>query len=95
MPIIDVLMKPIWLFPKKLRDHALGMVLVNQERLDEALQHYEEALKIRKNYTKAHYNLGVALAKQGRLAEARHHFAEVLRLEPNHVAARRFLESSQ
>ena len=23
MPIIDVLMKPIWLFPKKLRDHAL------------------------------------------------------------------------
>jgi hypothetical protein len=24
MPIIDVLMKPIWLFPKKLRDHALG-----------------------------------------------------------------------
>jgi hypothetical protein len=24
MPIIGVLMKPIWLFPKKLRDHALG-----------------------------------------------------------------------
>lgn len=23
MPIIGVLMKPIWLFPKKLRDHAL------------------------------------------------------------------------
>ena len=24
MPSIGVLMKPIWLFPKKLRDHALG-----------------------------------------------------------------------
>jgi hypothetical protein len=31
MPIIDVLMKPIWLFPKKLRDHALGKKL---ERLE-------------------------------------------------------------
>src|SRR5215510_573448 len=24
MPIMDVQMKPIWSFPKKLRDHALG-----------------------------------------------------------------------
>jgi tetratricopeptide (TPR) repeat protein len=74
--------------------HNLGVTLADQSHIDEAIEHYTEALRLRPCYVTAHYNLGVALVKQGQLAEARQHFVEVLRLDPTHVAARRFLERS-
>jgi Flp pilus assembly protein TadD len=39
-------------------------------------------VRIKPNYTEAHYNLGVVLARQGNLKEAIKHFSEALRVRP-------------
>src|SRR5712691_3553688 len=64
----------------------LGAVLVDQGKLAEAIEHYEQALKIRK-YAEAHYNLGTALARQGRLSEAIEHFRWALEIKPDYAEA--------
>lgn len=58
----------------------LGEVLDEQGRLDEAVVHYREALRIDPYFAKAHNNLGVALAKQGKIHEAIEHYLQALRL---------------
>ena len=68
--------------------HAfLGNALTRQGRLDEAIQHYTEALRIRPDYPEAHNNLGPALAGQGNLEEAIAHFSEAVRLRPGYADA--------
>src|SRR5438128_1886291 len=64
----------------------LGAVLVDQGKLAEAIEHYEQALKIRK-YAEAHYNLGTALARQRRLSEAIEHFRWALEIKPDYAEA--------
>ena len=61
--------------PNNARGHYnLGVALATQGKLDEAIAHYSEALRIRPNSPRAHNNLGVALATQGRLDEAIAHY---------------------
>jgi tetratricopeptide (TPR) repeat protein len=50
--------------------------------LDEAVGHYEQALRLDPKDAKAHGNLGNALADQGRLDEAIRHYEQALRLDP-------------
>lgn len=70
--------------PKNHRAHNnLGLALTDQERFEEAVGHYHEALRIKPNYPKAHSNLGLALAGQGRFDEAIFHYKEALRINPN------------
>ena len=65
----------------------LGIVLADQGRLDEAIDHYLEALRIKPDYADAHNDLGVALADEGKLDEAIAHYSEALRIKPDYADA--------
>ena len=51
-------------------------------RIQEAMPHLEEAIRLRPRYGEAYYNLGSALQVQGGLVEAIRHFREAARLRP-------------
>ena len=50
--------------------------------MDEAITHFQQALKIKPDYAEAHYNLGNAFLKKGSMSEAIAHFQMALQLEP-------------
>src|SRR5438552_79473 len=68
-------------------EYSRGLVLAQQGKLTEAMEHYQTALRINPDYADAHNNVGAVLADQGRLAEAIEHYREALRLKPDHADA--------
>jgi tetratricopeptide (TPR) repeat protein len=56
-------------------------------RIQEAIQHWQEALQINPDHAKAHYNLGLAMEKAGRLQEAVAHYEQALRIKPDYADA--------
>jgi len=64
-------------------DFNLGVALERLGRAQEAIGHYEQALRIKPDYAEAHNNLGTALTQQGRLQEAISHCEQALRLKPD------------
>ena len=56
--------------------HGLG-------RDKEAVAHYEEALRARPDFDRAHFNLATVLDDQGRIEEAVAHYEQALRLKPD------------
>ena len=65
-------------------------------RLEEAAQHYREALAIRPKFAIGHNNLGLALQRLGRLEEAATHYRRALELRPDlTVAAQRLQKIEQ
>ncbi len=64
-----------------------GNALHEKGRLDKAVTHFNEALRIRSDYPDAHVNLGVALVNRGKVDEAITHFKEALRINPNFAGA--------
>ncbi len=90
----------VWHYSEKLWSHAVaidpgsavgeysrGLVLAQQGKLTEAMEHYQTALRINPDYADAHNNVGAVLADQGRLAEAIEHYREALRLKPDYADA--------
>src|SRR5215471_16936018 len=74
--------------PYKARPHTnLGYALMRQGKIEEAVYHYSEALRIAPNYALAHNNLGDALARQNKVAEAVRQYTEALRLHPDYAEA--------
>jgi len=75
--------------PKKASPHHhLGNALLHQGRLDEAVSHFSEALRI-EPYVVGTYNcLGNALIRQGRPDEATSVYLQALRLDPKNVKGR-------
>ncbi len=65
----------------------LGLALVQAGRTPEAIEHLEQALRLKPDYVDAHYNLGLALAQAGRTPGAIEHFEQALRLKPDYVDA--------
>lgn len=65
----------------------LAIAMVEQGKLEEAIDHYSEALRIKPRYAKAHYNLGIALMRQGNVQEAIAHYSEALRIKSDYAAA--------
>ncbi|MFH0981499.1 MAG: tetratricopeptide repeat protein [Planctomycetota bacterium] len=65
----------------------LANLLVEQHRLDEAIELYEQALTLWPAYPEAHNNLGSALLERGRLDEAVTHFARAVQLRPDYAEA--------
>jgi tetratricopeptide (TPR) repeat protein len=66
---------------------TLGQALDAQGKLDQAMAHYAEALRLDPHYATAHKHLGLDLEEQGKLDQAIDHYAEALRLEPHYAEA--------
>lgn len=65
----------------------LGVALTRRGRLDEAISHYSEALRIKPNAAEVHNNLANALAARGNAEEAVSHYYEALRVNPDYARA--------
>jgi tetratricopeptide (TPR) repeat protein len=61
---------------------SLGKVLREQGRLDEAVAHFTEAVRIKPGSPEAHRDLWLALSDQGKLDEAVASLSETVRLNP-------------
>jgi tetratricopeptide (TPR) repeat protein len=69
--------------PSAMAHASVATLLADQGRAQEAIAHYEEALRLNPKSGRIHISLGVELAKQGRLAEAISHDEEAVRLMPD------------
>lgn len=84
--------RAIELAPNAAEPHAWqGELLRQQKRFDEAIQAFHRALRARRDYAPAWFNLGLAYAESGRTREARLSWADFLRLRPGDARVRREL----
>jgi tetratricopeptide (TPR) repeat protein len=74
--------------------NLLGVALVCQERLGEAIASLREAIGLRPDFAEAHRNLGMALWGQGKLVEAIAALREAVRLDPTDWPAERNLRDA-
>jgi Tfp pilus assembly protein PilF len=65
----------------------LGMVFLQQDKLDEAREQFAEAVRINPEQYAGWSNLGVVMRRQGELAESVACFSEALRIKPDFAAA--------
>ena len=65
----------------------LGVALKNQGDIAAAIEHYQQALRIKPDLAEAHNNLGVALKDQGDIAAAIEHYQQALRIKPDYEKA--------
>jgi tetratricopeptide (TPR) repeat protein len=61
---------------------------LNQKRLDEAAGHFDQALRLKRDFSEAHNNRGAVHALQGQIAEAIASYTVALRLDASNVEAR-------
>lgn len=64
-----------------------GVALHGQQRYEEALANYAQALRLKPDYGVAHYNQGTALLSLGRWEEALDCYDRAIALDPRHAAA--------
>lgn len=69
----------------------LGMALLAQERLEEALAAFRRASELKPDHGPAHFNQGFALLRLGRLAEAVTPFRDAIRCNPEYAETYFFL----
>jgi tetratricopeptide (TPR) repeat protein len=72
----------------------LGTVLLKRGQIDEALTHYEEALRVHQSTSRSdlvlaliHTNIGSALRQRGHVDEAISHFRRAIPLQPDYAEA--------
>jgi tetratricopeptide (TPR) repeat protein len=65
----------------------LGDALARKGQPDEAMAHFEQAIKLQPDYAEAYYNRGNVLYAKGRIDEAITDFEKTLQLQPNHADA--------
>src|SRR5205823_14515411 len=65
-----------------LAHNNLGLILDGRDRVDEAVAHYREALRVKPDFVEAQSNMGLALIRLGRLDEAIVHLREAVRTDP-------------
>jgi len=61
---------------------SLGNALLAEGRVDEALDQFREAVRLRPDSVETHNNLGAALGRKGQVDEAISQFEEAIRLQP-------------
>jgi len=67
-------------------DH-LGCALYESDKVDEAFEQFQQALRIKPTYAPAHNHLGAALAQTGNIGKAFRHFTTALEINPHYAAA--------
>ena len=67
--------------------NILGAIFVGQNKLQEALENYNESIKINPNYIQAYNNLGACMFKLGRIDEAIQSYEKAIEIQPNHADA--------
>ncbi len=67
----------------------VGNMLLEDGAIDEAIVHYEAALRLDDRYAPAHHNLGVALRRRGDRAASVRHLRRATRLEITAWVSRR------
>src|SRR5437016_5077570 len=68
--------------------HAnLAEVLLREDRIDEAISHSEEALRIHPSDGNAHDTLALGLYRRGRVEEAVGHWKETVKIKPHDLSA--------
>jgi len=61
--------------------YNLGVAFVRENRLQEAIEHFREAIRLKPDYGEAYNNLGVCLGNQGAMKEALQAFEQALKIE--------------
>ena len=59
-----------------------GNILKDENRVKEAVTHYEKALRVHPDLWLAHNNVGTAFAQQGEVEKAIFHYTESIRINP-------------
>ena len=70
---------------------TLANLLLEQGRIDKAIQYYYHVVQLQPSSALAHYNLAVGLHRDRRLSEAIAHYEKALALDPNYPDADYFL----
>jgi Flp pilus assembly protein TadD len=65
----------------------LGVLLRNQGRIEEAMEHCQKAFQLNPNYAESPDSLGTALAAQGRFDEAIEYYRKAIQINPNYADA--------
>jgi len=73
--------------------HLLGVAYDAEQMIDDAIEEFEQALRLNAAYVEARINLALALCRRGRDAEAERHLRRVIQQEPQHELARSLLAS--
>ncbi|MGO9243516.1 MAG: tetratricopeptide repeat protein [Verrucomicrobiia bacterium] len=68
-------------------DSDLGVQLQELGQVQEAIRHYEQALRLYPDLYDAHKNLGNAMLQSGRIQEAIGHYEQALRIKPVYFEA--------
>ena len=67
--------------------NGLGNALDGKGQTDEAINQYQEAIRLKPDFADAHYNLGNVLGRKGQLDEAISQYQEAIRLKPDFAEA--------
>ena len=74
-------------YPDAEAHYNLGTALAQTGRMQEAREHFEQALRFNPDDAEAHHNYGVVLQRLGRVPEAIAHYEEALRIKPDFAEA--------
>ena len=66
---------------------GLATSLVMRGQIDDAIEHYQRALRFRDGNVAAHYGLGMALEQKHKTDEAIFHLQKALSIQPDYIAA--------
>ncbi|OJF77743.1 MAG: hypothetical protein BKP49_01850 [Treponema sp. CETP13] len=67
--------------------NLLGLIYINEDKLEEATDEFNSMLEINPNYADAHYGLGLVYEKQGDMVKARSEWRLTLFSAINHAGA--------
>jgi hypothetical protein len=67
--------------------YNIAQILTDQNKIDEAIRHYNESVKLKPQLKEAHYNLGLLMAQKGDIDEAIKHFSNALQINNDYAEA--------